>query len=714
MTCAGAGSRTLPTQTTARGPGFPGLLRAHTPPREGAPLSRFIDELKRRRVGRVTVVYAAVAFMVVQVTAIVAPALHLPPWTTTMVVLFLALGFPVAIVLAWAFELTPEGVRRTVAEDPGEPPPELLGRRTLAVAGGLVLTALLVGWSVGALGVRAPGDTGVAETDGALDLRKIAVLPFRNANPGDEQSETLALGVHDDLLTRLSRVGALRVVSRTSVMEYAVTRKSIPAIGLELGVGTILEGGVQRVGGQVRINVQLIDTATDEHLWAETFDRPWSLENLFAIQTEIAERVARALEATLTTEERASLAERPTADEDAYHLYVRARQTLQDLSDVGAGERTVRLAELAVARDSGFAHAFALLGHAHAHQYWYRYDHSPDRLERANAAIQRALALAPDLPEAHIALGLYRYWGRLDYDGALRAFARAGHSGRSTELEASIGYVRRRQGHFEEALEHFQRAHALDPRSPVLTFVIGETLVLLGRFAEAEIAFQRALELAPLREPTHQHLAMLHLQWRGDLVAASRALEAADRLGLDYNGLRWLAVRIDLMAGDPESALQRLATERDSLAISDQWRLWPTDLLRGEALALNGDPAAARERYALAVERLERMVAERPGEDRIWSALGLAYAGLGRKDDAVRAARRGVELLPVEREAWRGAYRLEELARVYAAVGEPDLAIDVLEELIRRPGDFTPSLLRLDPAWNPLRGHTRFRALARG
>jgi TolB-like protein/Tfp pilus assembly protein PilF len=673
-------------------------------------MNDFLQELKRRRVVRVALVYGAVAFVLLQLADILAPALHLPGWSLTLVVLLLALGLPVALVLAWAFELTPDGVRRTAAAPAvGAATPALVGRRTLLTTAALVTGALIVGWTVGSGGRAEPGPA--ITTAPRLDTHKIAVLPFRNATPGDPQSETLALGVHDDLLTRLSRVRALRVVSRTSVMEYADSRKSIRDIALELGAGAILEGGVQRAGSQVRINVQLIDAASDEHLWAETYDRPWSLENLFAIQTEIAERVARSLEAALSPAERASLADRPTLDEGAYHLYVQARDLVYGTRQgtEGGSRAAVELAGNAVARDSAFAEAWALLSLAHAGMYWFRIDESADRLAQARRAVDRALALAPELPEALAALGWYRYWAELDYDGAVRAFEAAVRRDPSAaDPLMGIASVRRRQGRMDEALDYFLRGQALDPRNASHISNIAETLVLMRRYAEADSAYDRMHELDPLDVASYAAHAWLHLRWRGDASAASRVLDRAGRLGL---GLPVLAVHLDLMARDPAAALRRLAGA-DSILHLDQFRLVPADLLRARALSLLGDTAAARAAHETAAALLERVLERNPKHDRAWSALGLAYAGLGRKSDAIRAGLRGAELLPLAVDAWRGAHRLEELARIYAATGEPDRALDILEVLLQRDTELNAPLLRLDPAWDPLRATPRFRQLA--
>jgi TolB-like protein/Flp pilus assembly protein TadD len=671
-------------------------------------MKAFMDELKRRRVVRVALVYLAAAFAALQAADLLVPALHLPAWLVTAVAVAVITGMPVALGLAWAFDVTPDGVKRTdgAAAAPPAPAGSWINRRTAAA----VVVLLVLGGGLAAGLFLRPGDL---PEDRTAERRRLAVLPFRNANPGDADNATLALGVHDDLLSRLSKVPELRVVSRTSVAEYASTEKNLRQIALELGVGTILEGGVQRAGDKVRINVQLIDALTDEHLWAETYDRPWSLDNLFAIQSEIAEHVASALRARLTADVRASLAARPTQDEEAYAYYVRARQ----LAETGwsIDRAAIELVRSATRRDSTFAAAWALEGRFHAALYFDRMDPTPERLQMAKAAIDRALALDPELPDARVSLGYYYYWGFLDYERAWAEFSRAEKADPSAwGLLHGMGAVRRRQGRMEEALSYMLRHLETSPRS---TTAIGEallTLALLRRYDEALVYADRWEAVTPESPDPHFTRAWLNLLATGDLEPSRVAFSAMVALtGEEPAGLR---ASIAWVQRDYRTVLKELDASRDSMADNSQFAFRPVALQRALAWDYLGVRDSASRQFTAAAALLERASVARPEDDRVWSALGLAYAGLGRHADAERAARHATALVPLAKEAWRGMQRMGDLAEVLVRTGRHDEAITLLEQLMRLPAGLTVSraTLRLDQAWDPLRSDSRFQALVAG
>lgn len=562
-------------------------------------------------------------------------------------------------------------------------------------------------------GTEEIGDAVVAAAGGALDPRKVAVLPFRALGP-DEEGRAFALGVHDDILTRLSKIRDLRVISRTSVMEYEDTPKNIREIASELGAAALVEGGVQRAGGQVRLNVQLIDARSDTHLWAETYDREWSLASLFTIQTEIAERVAVALQATLSAEERARLGERPTTDSAAYELFQRARRHLAEQELEAPSRLAAEALEAAVRLDPAFAEAFALLGYTHAGLYWFHFDHTPRRLRAAKAAIDSALSLDPELPDAHVALGYYWYWGHLDYRRALNTFEIAERAIPGDQhLLLGIASVKRRQGRMEEAVEYFRRAREVSPRDARPRRNLAETLALLRRFGESERELRATLDLRPESPTGYIWLAIFQLQ-RGALSEARAVLERARDLELSHPALVGQWVDLLRLERDFSAALSALERMADAPLRDDQFRYIPVELAAAEIHAAMGTRARAEDLFEAAAERLDREVETRPEDPRLHGALGLALAGLGRAEEAIGHGERAVELLPPEKEAWRGAYRLEELARIHATLGRARPAVELLERLLSMPGDLTRARLRLDPVWDPIRDDPRFRALARG
>jgi serine/threonine-protein kinase len=691
------------------------------PPRHQA----LFAELKRRHVFKVAAVYGAVAFAIMQAADFLVPALRLPESVATGIALVAILGFPIAVVLAWAFEMAPGGVRREGAAQSGEleaivaqPRAQRWPAGLLALAG--ILLLLGSGWWVlgrdsdGSRSESPPSAVGSAETDRAGGTRpSVAVLPFANLS-GDEETQPFTDGIHDDVLTQLTKIGSLKVISRTSVLEYRHTTKNAREIADELGVATILEGGVQRAGDQVRINVQLIDARSDEHLWAERYNRDLTAANIFAIQEEIAQAISGALEAQLTPEERENLAERPTENLEAYEDYRRGRSLLfRGDYEEATYRAAVSFLSRAIDQDSSFAEAYAYLSIAQSLRYWFHYDRGEEMRGSALAAAERALELDPDLPDAHHALGEFYYRFDLDYDRALAELALAERQRPgSSEIQEVAGAVLRRKGDFEGAVERFRRATELDPRSPLAHYSLGETLSLMRRFDEAADVLRRVLELAPEQGLAYVTRATNAVLSDGDITTARAMLDEGRELGAvpaNYPYYFWLAYY------DRDTAATRRQLEAAEEPLENtQFDYVPKTLTYARMYSLTGENAAARAYFDSARVELEALIAEEPEDPRYHSALGMAYAGLGRPDEAVRAGERAVEIMSPEREAWRGTSRVHDLARIYAAVGRHDEAVDLLEALLVRPAPITRELLRLDPSWDPVRTHSRFVALVEG
>ena len=683
---------------------------------------RFFAELKRRRVFRVMAVYGAVAFVILQVADIALPGLGLPEWTITLILALTILGFPIAIVLAWAFDMTPEGMQRTDKALPGEITQIVdapAGNRWpvgLAAAGGTAL--LLVGaWLV--LGRPAPGDAnleadpaGVAEA--AADApapASIAVLPFTNLS-GDDETQPFVDGLHDDLLTQLSKIGALTVISRTSVQEYRNTTKNVRDIADELGVATVLEGGVQRAGEQYRINVQLIDADTDAHLWAEQYSGELTTANIFDVQTRIATSITAALETSLTVGERESLERLPTEDLEAYELYQAARELSRanGEADLRAADRQV---SLALERDSSFAEAVALKSVLASLLYWYYYERSDSVVAAADEFSRKSLELAPGLAEGHWARGHFYYRTQLDYD---RATEQVEQALRTRPGEADIvglaGDILRRKGDMRGALARYRQAFELAPRDGSAATMIGQTLGLMREYSEGAMALRRAIELDPGSRTAHYQLARNRVLAEGDTAAARLVLEEAIELGTYYRRGEFRLPELLMLERNPDAAIASLG--ESAIDADNQFTFTPRSLTIGLVLSLKGDTVAARSAFDEARVTLEALVAEDPTEPRYRSALGLALAGLGRHEEAILEGEEGLRLMPIEREAWRGTYRLMQLTKIYAMTGRIDEAIAGLERLLAVPSDLSKWSLRLDPSWDPLRGDPRFEALVAG
>ena len=597
-----------------------------------------------------------------------------------------------------------------------QPPPALApsSRRRPALAVVLVLViggSAAAGWFLLA-GDRAREEPDAGEAIAPAEHRKaIAVLPFQNLSD-DPENRFFAAGIQDDILSRLAKIRDLTVISRTSVQQYAGTEKDVRTIAKELGVGSILEGSVRRAPGQVRIVVQLIDARADAHLWSETYDRELTVANVFAIQSEIAEQVAEVLRAELTAGERERIASRPTDVAEAYDLYLQGKEYLYlgRLRVGGEDERlAVQMLERAVELDPRFALAHARLSRVHSWLYWANLDRSAERLGWAREAAARALALEPDLAEAHLAQGYYHYHGFRDYDRALEEFALAERGlPANAELLAAKGYIQRRRGQWEMALSHLERAAALDPRGAVHV-PLAVTHRSLRRYAEAERYFDRALTVAPDASNAARLKAQLAFFRDGDIEPRRTWVESLAP-GVDPDGVAtftraWVAI-ID---GDYVAALDVLAgSDREHLGTG---RPIPKAFLEGYALLRLGRTDEARAAFEAARLLLEAGIRERPDDADLQNALGQAVARLGRKEEAIRAGLRAVELLPISKDALVGPIYVLDLAWTYAAVGEPEAAVEQLERYLSVPAWYSIEGILAHPFTDPLRDHPAFQAL---
>ncbi len=672
----------------------------------------FFAELKRRQVFKVAAVYGAVAFAVMQAADFLVPALRLPEAVATAIALVAILGFPLALVLAWAFDLTPEGVQRERSASSAELEAIVAQPRARRWPAGILALAGVVllaggGWWV----LSREADLG-GGGPAAVDRRSVAVLPFTNLSRDDE-NQPFTDGIHDDLLTQLSKISELKVISRTSVQEYRNTTKNLREIGMELGVAAVLEGGVQRAGDQVRINVQLIDASSDQHLWAETYNRTLSVANIFAIQSEIASAIATALRARLSPEERQRIEARPTDDLRAYDLYLRGKEYFNrpgwQETDFNSAQR---LFEQAVEIDPDFAAAHAWLSIIHSRFYHFFYDRSDERLHAARAAAQRALTIDPQLAEAHLAQSYFHYWVYREFDAALAelAIAERGLPG-DAELMKLRAYIYRRQGRWEEALTALQRAAVLDPRDSNMPLEIGETYAALHRYDEAERQFKRTLELAPDNYPAEIDLAQLALNRDGDPGPLRRVTRRIDP-ALSFM-VFWGRFHGDLFARDYAAARETVASSPEDV-LRTQWVHYPRPLLVGWIHQFDGSPATARAAFDSARKILEVELAEIPADYRLHEALGQALAGLGREDEAIRSGRRAIEMFPASKDAYLSPESQLALAYIYASVGEPDSAVARLEQYLSGPHIWSAKAIALDPRFDVLKNHPGFQGLIAG
>jgi TolB-like protein/Tfp pilus assembly protein PilF len=568
---------------------------------------------------------------------------------------------------------------------------------------------------IGSLIYRAPSRApdGIARATGplaAIPEKSIAVLPFENLS-NEKENAYFADGVQDEILTGLSRVADLKVISRTSVMQYkAGPRRNLREVATDLGVAHVLEGTVQRAGGRVRVNAQLIDARTDSQLWAERYDR--DVADVFAIESELAGKIVAQLQAKISPSEKAAIEQKPTADLAAHDLYVRAK-TLMATAGFSTPAReslaeAIRLLNQAIERDPAFALAYYQLAQAHD-QFYFGFNHTPARLAMADAAIQSLTRLRPNSGEAHLALAKHLYWGYLDYDRARQELKLAQRSLPNDPLSFEIlGFIDRRQGRWAESTKNLERAIELDPRNAGFLKQLADSYVCLRQYADAERVLDRAIAVAPKTSSTRAYRASIELEWHADprpLSSTIRAIIAEDSREGENIAQLWL--RVSLCERDFDSASRALA----ALPIAgcyDDWIPFPRASCEGVVAQMKGDKAAAHAAFTTARNEGAKLIADQPDYPEALCVLGMANAALGNKDDAVREGRRAVELLPVSKNAIEGPLLLKYLALIYAWTGEKDLAFEPLTIAAKLPGFLSYGELRLHPYWDPLRGDPRF------
>jgi serine/threonine-protein kinase len=595
--------------------------------------------------------------------------------------------------------------RQAVAHTAGEVRPSPMGRRRVRLALAVTVCGLLPGgWLL--FGALLGAGT-------ARDPKKIVVLPF--VNLGRAEDEYFADGITEEITARLASTDRMHVIGSTSANVYKDRKRTIAEIGRELGVDYVLEGSIRwqkspRGPRRVRITPQLVSTVDGTHLWAGIYDEP--LDEIFRVQSDIAQKVVQALDVTLPAASRGRGTAAPTRNLQAYDYYLRGNDYMRRGTEERGAQAAMRMYEKAVELDPTFALAYARLSRMHSRMYLSHHDRSEDRLAQAKRAVDRAFALQPDLPEAHHSLGTYYFIGYLDYERALREFAIA-EAGRPNDSDIFLAraVLRTRQGKFREALEDFEKARQLDPGSSVVAGNYAQAYDWIRDFAHAEALYDRAITLAPDRANPYFMKAGLYLRWDGSTRRARAVLEEAETArAIDDPLVLFAGVLVDVFDQRYEQAIGRLSA-RTPEVVEDQNRFIPRALLYAQVYGLMRRHDLEQAYYDSARSFLSTKVRERPADPRLRSALGIAYAGLGLKQEAIREGEIAVELLPISREARRGYFRLVDLARIYTMVGEHNSAVDRLQSLLSTPGHLTPAWLRIDPTWDPLRGHPRFERL---
>src|SRR5947207_1284446 len=676
-------------------------------------MSGFFEEVKRRKVYRVAAAYVIVAGGIIQLASAAFPAWELPNWSLRLVIVLLLIGFPIALILAWAFDVTSQGIKTT----PTIAAPGSHLRRNVIM---LVITGIIIS--------AAAGFFLLPRASARKIDKSIAVLPFENLSD-DKENAYFADGVQDDILTNLSKIGDLKVISRTSVMPYRGKTQNLRDIGKTLGVANILEGSVRRSGNKVRLNVQLIAATNDQHLWAEDYDG--DLSDVFKIQTDLATKIASALQAKLSPTEKEQMTHKPTENSDAYLAFVQAHNLNVSFEDYSRLQEGEQMYERAISLDPKFALALARYSQLES-WIFHSYDPTSARKQKAVDFAERALKLEPSLPEAHLARGFAYYYGDRNYEAALNELAIA-QRGLPNEGEAylAIGAIQRRQGKWEESTANLKKASELDPKSSWPLQNLAFNYQMLRDYAAAQRTIDKALELSPKSFELWGIKIQFAIEQRGDFSEYERAIaqmhsgtqsspgaltapSAADlakenALNLTYMEAARLGVLILQRKFQEAIAVSQKIDE--NIAAPKPELICQKYGFVGLAHRYLGDEAGARWELLKAKEVAQKILAQAPDNAGRHMQLAQIIALLGEKDGAVAEALRAHQLLPESVDAFEGPQITQQLAEVYAINGDATRAIEILDGLFQRPSPITTHLLKLQLQWDPIRKDRRFQAL---
>jgi TolB-like protein/cytochrome c-type biogenesis protein CcmH/NrfG len=659
-------------------------------------MSGFFEEVKRRKVYRVAAAYVIAAGGIIQLASAAFPAWELPNWSLRLVIVMLLIGFPIALILAWAFDVTSQGIKATPAV--AAPGSHLRRNVIMLVVIGVIISA-------------AAGFFILPRASAHKIDKSIAVLPFENLSD-EKENAYFADGIQDDILTNLSKIGEMKVISRTSVMPYRGRTSNVREIGKALGVSTILEGSVRRAGNRVRVNVQLIDATTDEHLWANDYDR--DLTDVFAIQTDLAQKISEALQAKLSPMEKSRIERKPTENGEAYLAFVQAHNLQNAVEDLGKLKQSEQLYARAIELDPKFALALARYSQLES---WivHTFDPTRERREKARALAGQALQLQPDLPEAHLAMGFSLYYGDNDFRAALKEFEIA-QRGLPNEAEGylALGAIQRRQGKWAESTANLEKAASLDPKDSWPLQNLAFNYQMLRDFDAANKAIDRGLQINPAGMGLWEIKSKLAFAEKGDLSVSEKAFQTVKSMPMGNEEKLWMAsARADvfLLERKYKEGLREAESLPDDLFTSIPAKLCGKYYLIGFARKALQDETGARAAFLKAKELLDAQLKQSPDSPDMHILLAKVLAYLGKKDPALAEARRATELLPESKDAFGGPEIAAGAAEVHAVLGDNGRAIEILDGLLSRPSAVTVQGLKVSPIWDSLRNDPRFQVL---
>ena len=663
----------------------------------------FFGELKRRNVYKVGAVYAVSAWLLIQAASILFSTFEAPGWMMKVFVAIVAAGFPIALILAWAFELTPEGLKRTEFTD--ELPRKSGGRRVwiyvVIIAGAISVSLFFLGRYTASLG------GGARQTESSE--KSIAVLPFENLS-ADKANAYFAIGIQDEIMTRLAKIADLKVISRTSTQQYQSKPGNLSQIAKQLGVAHVLEGSVQKVGDQVRVNVQLIRADHDSHLWAETYDR--KLNDIFGVESDIAKSIAQSLQAKLSGREEQAFGVKPTDNPDAYDAYLHGLVAEgESIDSVYSTQKAISYYKRAVHLDPAFALAWSRLSRAHSNLY----PSFGDSTEAAKRALEEAQKLQPDSPETLLALALYQYFELHDYDAARTTFLRVGKMlPGSSEIPAALGQIAHRHGNWDKAVTYYNQALVLDPRNVELLTEAADNFDDLRRFDDALKLYDRAVDIRPNDLDLLASKAAIY-QAQGNLAEAGNCLGGVNALTPSYEAVAQKVEQL-IFERKHREAVQLLETRFAQFQFGSELEVGIFQEFLASSRLLAGDFPGAKASAEQARNILEVLCKNQPDNDFPAIFLARAYAILDERDSAYKEAKRVTDLL--QNNAVRRPGAEENVALIEANFGDNARAISILARLLQIPYQsslyatpLTSALLRLDPKWDALRSDPTFQKL---
>lgn len=668
-------------------------------------LSRFWQELKRRRVFHVVVVYATTAFVILEAADIVFPRLGFADRAVTWVMILLAVGFPAVVIFSWIFDVTPGGIEKTkpagdVPEDERKVTPnswKIATYISLVVILGLLAYNLFIG------NIRM-------RIDASLE-KSVAVLPFLNLS-GDPNQEFICDGLAEEIITNLFKIASFdRVPTLNSVLRYKNSDKSIPTISEELGVNYILEGSYKRVDDRMRFTVTLKESKSDKQIWYQDYDQ--NSEFLSAIPSKIALQIAEHINTYLSGSEIEILERIPTSNQEAYIKYIEGNYYFNRTRKAAPLYKAIEIYKEATALDPGFALAYTYMARCYVRIYWYQYDRSQSLLEECEKAIETAYRINPELPEVYIARANYYYQGFLDYANALEQLEIAlGYIPGDAQLRHLFAIIYRRMGKWEQAIKEFEMAHRLDPESQVILVNMTGNYTLVSNYRKAEEYFTKLQKIDPNNIEHYSEINRFYLKRDGNTIKARELVENAvivnrSMYESDEYAKYWAPVMLDVFDGNYQKALNHLSSVEWEGFINHLY-YYPKNLLKAWIYLLLELQDEAEIYFDSSRIQLENSLLDLPDDPRIVSALGVAYAGSGNKTKAVEYGLKAVELYPLEKDAINGLFRVDDLAWIYILLKEYDKALKQIEILLSNPGFFSGPFLKLDPKYKPLWDHPDF------